>query len=395
MKTQKWFYVLMAAAVLFIAGVTSADAREGRSFQAGRLSVMTQNLYVGGDILLPLSATSPEDFLEKAALVIGQILTTDYPQRAMKLAELIGAERPHLVGLQEVYVIRLCLDPALTICPVDLDYLDILLANLNAEEALYTAAASVTNIDLAGLPAVLPDGTPIFVGLTDRDVIIARADVETRNPVGENFAAALPVDNPLLPGFDRVLRGYTMVDATVKGREYRFVNTHLEVSGGGSELGPFFRAVQAAQAAELATVLGADDHVQVVVGDFNSSAEDGPFVDCLVPDGSGGFVPDFCPTPYYVMGLASYIDVWNERRGPWIDGDTCCQDTLLDNPVSDLNERIDLVWVRQAPDHYGGPVVRGVRADVIGEEEGDRTLGGLWPSDHAGVSAAMTLRVPR
>ncbi len=394
MKMPKWFFLLFAASLLFIAGVSGVQAKDGRSFRAGQLTVMTQNLYVGGDILLPLSATSPEDFQEKAALVIGQILATDFPQRAMKLAELIGAERPHLVGLQEVYVIRLCLDPALTVCPIDLDYLEILLANLNADGPLYREASSVTNIDLAGLPAVLPDGTPIFVSLTDRDVIIARSDVETSNPVGEHFTAALPVDNPLLPGFDRVLRGYTWVDAVVKGREYRFVNTHLEVSGGG-DLGPFFRAVQAAQAVELATVLQADDHVQVLVGDFNSSAEDGPFVDCLVPDGSGGFVPEFCPTPYYVISNSAYIDVWTQRRGPWMDGDTCCQDTLLDNPVSDLQERIDLVWVRQAPDHYGGPVVRGVRADVIGEEEADRTPGGLWPSDHAGVSADMTLRVPR
>lgn len=395
MKIPKWFFLLFAAALVFVAGVTSVEADNFRKFRAGQLTVMTQNLYVGGDILLPLSATSPEDFQEKAALVIEQILTTDYPQRAMKLAALISEERPHLVGLQEVYVIRLCVDSALQNCPVDLDYLDILLANLNADEPLYREASTVTNIDLQGLPANLPDGTPIYVVLTDRDVIIARDDVETRNPFSANFTVGLPVDNPLLPGFDEVLRGYTMVEATVRGRDYRFVNTHLEVSGGSDPLGPFFRAVQFAQATELAAVLQGDDHVQVVVGDFNSSPDDGPLADCLVPDGSGGFVPALCPTPYYVMSQATYIDVWNERGGPWSPGYTCCQDTLLDNPVSDLEERIDLIWVRQAPDHYGGPAVRGVRADVIGEEPDDKTIGGLWPSDHAGVSAGMTLRTPR
>jgi hypothetical protein len=349
---------------------------------------MTQNLYVGGDILLPLSVP-PEEFPEAAALVIEQILTTDFTQRATKLAELIAAERPHLVGLQEVYVIRLCIDPGLQICPVDLDYLDLLLADLNADEALYREASTVTNIDLQGLPASLPDGTPVYVVLTDRDVIIARDDVETRNPFSANFTVGLPVDNPLLPGFDKVLRGYTMVEATVRGRDYRFVNTHLEVSGGSDPLGAAFRAVQFAQATELTAVLQGDDHVQVVVGDFNSSPDDGPIVTCAVPGG-------FCPTPYSVMSQATYIDVWNERGGPWSPGYTCCQDTLLDNPVSDLGERIDLIWVRQAPDHYGGPAVRGVRADVIGEEPGDKTvIDQLWPSDHAGVSAGMTLRVPR
>ena len=394
MKFPKWFLLLFTAALLFLAGVGSVDAGDFRKFRAGQLTVMTQNLYVGGDILLPLSVP-PEDFADAAALVVSQILTTDYPQRAMKLAELIREERPHLVGLQEVYVIRLCLDKALTQCPIDLDYLDILLANLNANGTLYREAASVTNIDLAGLPASLPNGTPVHVVLTDRDVTIARKDVETRNPVAKNFDAALPVSNPLLPGFDKVLRGYTAVEATVRGRDYRFVNTHLEVSGGG-ELGPFFRAIQAAQTAELIRFLYADDNVQVVVGDFNSSPDDGPLVDCAIPDGVGGVILTDCPTPYYLMGQATYVDVWLERRGRWSPGYTCCQDTLLDNRVSQLDERIDLIWVRQAPDHYGGPVVRGVRADVIGEEPGDRTaIDQLWPSDHAGVSAGMTLRVPR
>ncbi len=401
MKIPKWSFLLFAAALLFFAGVTSVDADNYRKFRAGQLTVMTQNLYVGGDILLPLSATSPEDFQEKAALVISQILTTDYPQRAMKLAELISAERPHLVGLQEVYIIKVCFDRALTNCLVDLDYLDILLDNLNEGGPLYSEAASITNIDLGPLPVSLPqqDGTPVsaFVALTDRDVTIARDDVDTRNPAAANFDAGLPVNIPFLPDFDKVLRGYTAVEATVRGRDYRFVNTHLEVGGGSTaEQTLFFRAIQAAQAAELVEFLYADDHVQVVVGDFNSGPDDGPFVDCLIPDGTGGFIVASCPTPYSVMAQATYIDVWNERGGPWSPGYTCCQDVLLDNAVSKLDERIDLIWVRQAPDHYGGPAVRGVRAHVIGEEPDDKTVvEQLWPSDHAGVSAGMTLRTPR
>lgn len=392
MKHPRSLFFLLTAVLLFFAGISTVAADGHRTFRAGQLKVMTQNLYVGGDILLPLSATSPADFQAKAAEVIGQILTTDYSERAMKLAELIAAEQPHLVGLQEVYVIRLCLQAAPSICPVDLDYLDILLAELDAEGQRYRRASSVTNIDLRNLPANLPDGTPVLVTLTDRDVIIARRDVATRNPVGENFAAGLILEDSPIPGFDKVLRGYTMVDATVRGRDYLFVNTHLEISGGGN---PFFQAVQFAQATELAAVLQADDHVQIVVGDFNSSTDDGAEVDCALPDGSGGFKFGRCFTPYYIMGQATYIDVWNERGGRWSAGYTCCQDTLLDNAVSGLDERIDLIWVRKAPDHYGGPVVRGVRADVIGEEPKDKTISGLWPSDHAGVSARMTLRVPR
>jgi len=33
----------------------------------------------------------------------------------------------------------------------------------------------------------------------------------------------------------------------------------------------------------------------------------------------------------------------------------------------------------------------GVHATVVGDESADRTPSGLWPSDHAGVVASLTL----
>jgi hypothetical protein len=56
----------------------------------------------------------------------------------------------------------------------------------------------------------------------------------------------------------------------------------------------------------------------------------------------------------------------------------------LRNPSPTLTKRVDLVLTR------GG--FETVSADVLGEEPGDRTPSGLWPSDHAGVVA--TLRLP-
>lgn len=383
------------AALTFVAGAADAG-KPLRQFQAGPLNVMTQNLYVGGDILLPLSVP-PEEFEEAAALVIQQIIATNFPERAMTLADEMLAQRPDLIGLQEVYVVRVCLEIAPTICPLDQDYLELLLDNLNADGPLYREASTVTNISLADLPATLPDGTAVLVSLIDRDVILARAGVATRNPVSANFVARLPVDNPALPPGFAVIRGYTMVDATVAGREYRFLNTHLEVTAAGSPLEPVFRAVQAAQALELVGPGGplfGDDHTQVVVGDFNSDPFDGPMVFCVIPT-PGGPMPSMCPTPYAVLSNFNYVDTWLERGGAWELGLTCCQAALLDNEESELYERVDLTWVRPAPDHYGGPVVRGVRAEVVGDEIADKTPSGLWPSDHAGVATRMILRSPR
>ena len=305
-------------------------------------------------------------------------------------------QRPDLIGLQEAYVVKVCPKGAPeTFCLVDQDYLDILLDNLNANGTKYRVASQVTNIDLT-LEVTPPELPPLLVTLTDRDVILARSDVQTHDPVSGNYTARLPV--PDLPGFS-VMRGWTMVDAVVAGREYRFLNTHLEVSAAGSPEEPVFRALQFCQAMELVAddgPLGGDRHVQVVVGDFNSDPSEGPLVTCAFPDGSGGFVVTPCATPYAVLANARFVDTWLERGGRWSIGYTCCQATLLDNPEPSLEERIDHVFMRPAPDHFGGPYVRGVRAELVGDEVADRTpVSGLWPSDHAGVSTSMVLRVPR
>ena len=396
MNTSKRLAIgLLAIGLLLSFGaVTRAD--DQNELRAGPLKVVTQNLYVGGDILLPLSVP-PDQFPQAAAEVIAQILDTNYPERAMRLAELMRHEWPHLVGLQEVYEIKVCFDTAQTTCLIDQDYLEILLDNLNDRFETYREVATVTNIVLENLPAVLPTvpPVPVYVSITDRDVILAHRFVQTGNPVTGNYQAALPVNNPLLPGFS-VLRGYAMVDAVVTGRPYRFVNTHLEVTGAGSALEPFFRAVQAGQALELAALLQQEDQTLVVVGDFNSDPLDGPFVDCAVPDGMGGVTFTSCPTPYAVLTQAGYTDTWLYRNGPFEFGYTCCQATLLDNELSQLDERVDLIWAMPATDYAGAPFLVNVRANVIGADDSDKTApGGLWPSDHAGVAARLILRTPK
>lgn len=398
---KRGLVVGLVTAVLLLAASTAAQADGRQHFRAGPLRVVTQNLYVGGDIFLPF--TPGVDFDEAAAEVIGQILSTNYPERAIEQAEQIRSKWPHLVGLQEVYKIKVCYDPAQTVCLINQDYLEILLDNLNAHWPMYREVVSVTNIDIQNLEAELPGGTPIYVSITDRDVTLAHRWVRTKNPYASNFGVGLPLGN-VLPGFV-VLRGYTMIDALVWGREYRFVNTHIETKGQGTDAEGIFRAVQAAQVTELLSVLAADDHVQIVVGDFNSDPfdglADGYQVDCLVPDENGVLFPAKCPTPYGLMSVFNpfgtpFIDVWLERRGPYELGNTCCQDTLLDNEFSVLYERVDQVWARPAPNHYGPWFLRNVRAERLGEEPVDKTVpSGLWPSDHAGVAARMIVRLPK
>jgi hypothetical protein len=82
---------------------------------------------------------------------------------------------------------------------------------------------------------------------------------------------------------------------------------------------------------------------------------------------------------YGVLQAGGFVDAWSDGIGL-----TCCHAVDLHDPSPTLTKRIDLVLTR------GG--FETVVAEVVGQEPGDRTPSGLWPSDHAGVVA--TLRVP-
>lgn len=349
-----------------------------RTDRSGRIEVMTRNLYVGADIFRVFDATSPDEVPLLVTDVLQTVFATDFPSRAEALADEIARYRPHLIGLQEAELLRVQSpgdflignpQPAETVL---FDYLDILLADLAARGLDYRAVAVVENADVevpfvAGVVGGVPQLDDVRV--TDRDVILARGDVATADALAANYSAALPVDLGFL-SFD-YLRGYTAVDATVHGRTVRFVNTHLETTA-------FTPLIQAAQAQELLALVADETVPVIVVGDFNSAPED-PF-----------------PSAYAQLAAAGFVDTWLRRLGRPESGLTCCFSETLDDPAAELTQRIDLVWARPG---VGRPPFRDgvgpVRATVVGDALRDRTDGGLWPSDHAGVVSAMVLRTPR
>ncbi len=392
-------FAALAAALL----CTSALAGEakGKGGHAGRLSVMTQNLYVGANLFKILDG-APEEVPFTAAEIFGDIQVTDFRQRAEAIAKLVAQNRPHLIGLQEVSLVRTQCpddiifppnDPTPNATDVYADYLQILLDALEARGLEYEVAAFVENADIE-LPVanlgLLDCPYPLFdARLTDSDVILRRSDVEVSLSIGANYLANFPVPTPA--GTIEFTRGYTIVDASVHGRTYRFVNTHLEVSGN-----PFANGFQFAQAFELTATLDGlaaalGDEILIVVGDFNSDPDDGPLVDCMLPPTFT--VPGLCPTPYAVMAGNGYTDTWTVRNGAFDPGYTCCQDDLLMNAATWLDERIDHVWVRPPLAGAQGPnFLKAVHASVLGDRQKDRTADGLWPSDHASVVVDMTIR---
>jgi len=324
------------------------------------ITVMTRNVYVGADFGPVLAAPSLPAAFAAAGTVWGQVQATNFPERAEALADEIAEQQPTLIGLQEVSWFRSgpVFDPAAATSN-ELDFLDLLRDELLERGLSYAVVAESVVFD-EELP-IIEGGIPTMdLRLTDRDVILARTDLPTSqlklsNVQVGHFAARLQL--PLGPETISFDRGWMSVDAKVRGKTVRFINTHLE---------PDFPApaIQVLQGQELLAGPANTNLPVIMVGDFNSRA-----------DGSG--------TPTYANLIAAgFDDAWTQTR-PGDPGYTCCQDALLLNPVSQADERIDLLL-------YRGDV-QAASTDIVGENPADRTPSGLWPSDHAGVVGTLDL----
>lgn len=333
----------------------------GMMHRAGPLTIMTYNLYIGTDVDRVL-ASPPGEFDQRVQEALATFIATDYGERSGAIADVIMAANPHVIGLQEVWVIStqgISGVPDMTV-----DFLQILMAQLGARGLNYQVVAQETLTQLQ-----LPVGGG-GVGLVDSDALLIRGDVPFDDTEAVVYQAKLTV--PFGPTTLDILRGYTAADVSVGGKRYRVVNTHLEPKQPVPQ-------IQQAQAGELLAALeGARDPV-VVVGDLNSGPADADPA-----------------APYNQLRADRFADAWLKRipRGRRFDdpGHTCCQAADLRNVTSQLVERIDLIMVRNDFDFLPRSVVGPSRVEVVGDEQADRTTSGLWPSDHASVAA--TFRLP-
>ena len=355
-----------------VAGCGSDDDRD-------TLTVMTYNVYLGADtgglFSRLVAGAAPQQLLSDASELYRAMERTDFPLRAVAIAESIAAHEPHFVGLQEMILLRQ--DPSnFAVNPMPdaetevTDFREVLMQALEAEGVSYEIAAQVKNMDIElpmclaelsvclGDPAMIQDGR-----LTMFDVLLVRDDVEVSEPVQANYSVV--IGPPIVPL--AVQRGYVAVDATVSNRTYRVVSTHLEA---------FNPQVRDAQAAELTAVLAAEDLPVILLGDFNSS----PDIESGIDDQNA----------YLAVTEAGFVDMW--KGGPET-GFTCCQSADLTGE-NELSKRIDFVFVRNSSvpgaasfhTHVDDAFVVGDRpADRVGR--GDGAL--LWPSDHAGVGAVL------
>jgi endonuclease/exonuclease/phosphatase family metal-dependent hydrolase len=315
---------------------------------------MTQNLSYGAGTGLDLFAGAVNGDLWQ------HVQQTDFPSRAAAIAKEVAAAQPDLIGLQEATIWRT--GPLLgDATHLEYDFTQILIGALAARGLTYRAVATSTNADLS-FPADV-DGDLKTLRMTDQDVILARFKRGSRFAVlttsHGNYDATFHLNVPVL-GDEPFTRGWAAVDvrAGAAGRPFRFVTTHLDA---------FDSAVRDAQAQELLAGPASSLKVPVLVaGDFNAIPGSAPFTD---------------------MTHAGFADAWPALHGS-APGYTGTQSDTLDNPTSQLSERIDAVFLR-------GSRTGVLAADTIGDTPADKTPAGLWPSDHAGVTATISLNRPR
>jgi endonuclease/exonuclease/phosphatase family metal-dependent hydrolase len=316
---------------------------------------MTRNLYFGADLEPVLGATTPEDFLAALLGAFAQAQGSNFPLRMDAVAGEIADSGAVLVGMQEVATWSV--DGV-----VVADFTELVIQGLADRGLRYEAVAVAPGFQFAApIPGV---GT---AGLAISDVILARTDLspselKLRNAQTGNYVAQVVLSTPL--GQLPFPRQWAAIDAKVRGKQFRFVSTHLE----SLDQGPY-AGIRQAQADELLTSptspLNTTRQPVVLVGDFNSEVTDaGDAVDLFLS--------------------AGFTDAWAAAgTGP---GYTFGHDPDLAEPSDGLDDsRIDFVTVR------GTPVVEGVSVvdTSLDPSPADRPL---WPSDHGGLVATLELK---
>ena len=321
-----------------------------------RVTVMTQNLYVGADLDAVIPALISSDATDDIPALLGALATEDttsFPARAGAVAAAIAKYRPDVVGLQEVSEIHVDLSAFGLPYAFNEDFLPILMDSLAARGLHYTVAGVVPSLEAAPAPGE---------HMTDNDELLVNLDRATI----ESQAGRLYTYNigTVASGVD-MLSAFVAVAARIDGRLYWFASTHLE----SDVLGQYLNELRAVQAAELAAVLG-DATPAFIMGDLN--------------DDPGSLM-------YRVFQQAGFQDIWAELR-PGEIGYTNAHLLNLSNTIAPFDRRIDFIFARGMGHPVAGMQGQITRVGMLPSDRVDGPYYKIWASDHAGLVA--TLQTP-
>lgn len=386
------FFALIGALLLTAAFAPAiADAAKKKK-KSAKVTVMTRNVYLGADLGPAIGAPSLAEAVDGAGEIYNELVSTNFPERAVPLGKEILKAKPHLVGLQEVALWRVQEPGDLgwtesggvgtPATEVKYDFLDLLMDQIKSdykvvgvqEEFDAELPADTDGSDATGDPLF---GSELDARLTMRDVILVRKGSKVKakkksvemgqfqNKFTANVGGAeIEAD-----------RGWLSVEAKykknkkTKPNKFRFVNTHLEAFGDPK--------IREQQAMELFNGQGYGEgplntkKKVVLVGDLNSGLPDPHNIGA---GGGGSGDPDD------TLAFEALVDFGMQDRGAV---QSCCYPDIFD-PASTLTHTVDHVMVK--------PKAKLLKSYVTGNKASERTPSGLWPSDHGGVVSKLKLK---
>ncbi len=346
------------------------------SAEAQTVTVMTRNVFLGADLSPAIEAPGIPQAIDGAGTVWNELQSTKFAERVIPLAREIKASKADLVGLQEVALWRKQTPsdggaPPISPIPgataattVELDFLALLRTQLGSsykvvvvqEEFDAELPVDADASDATGTGPLAGSGADFDARLTMRDVILVRKGSKVK--LGKTRTGHFKTRyEPDVGGLKiPVDRGWASVEARVGKQKFRFVNTHLEAFGDTK--------IREAQAKELTKgPLKAKGQV-VLVGDLNSGIKRHN-----EPEKPGDDLA------FRALAKFGFKDNGAVQ--------SCCYPNLFD-PAALFDHTVDHVLSK--------PGLKTVRATVTGNDRGERTPSGLWPSDHGGVVSRLRLR---
>ncbi|WP_157265266.1 hypothetical protein [Azohydromonas aeria] len=365
--------LLALAAVLAALPAPAQDRPAGPdSGSAPPLRLLTWDAGAGTTWTPLYFAVDVDSYVAGAGQVLREVRATRPQARMHALAAHIAEAAPEVAAVQALGRWSVgARSPGLHCGPMRLesDMLAALQHGLRQRGVPYRVAVQATQFALPPMPAQLAPGLRRCVQVTERNVILVRADLP-RGRGGWHNPQSGRLDAPALPPTALAPRGTAQLGVWPGGRAWASVDVRWH--------GRLLRVVTA-QLAHLDPFMPHERRFDGELLRAMAGASPLPVALALSSHGSAGPPPDAVYADFLAEG---FRDAWTQAR-PGTGGATCCQAPSMDNAESLLSRRADLVWLRGA--------VRAVDAALLGAAPLRPDGAGLWPSDHAGVLATLKL----
>ena len=362
---MKLRYAAVAAALVVLAVPAGASAAKDKKHE---VTVMSRNIYLGSDLGPAINAPTIEQAIDGAGQIYNEVVRTNFPERAVSLANEIKSAKADLVGVQEAALWQQQVPSDLGGPPIGpgtipasdeaYDFRDLLMDQLGSKYRIVNDQEEFTGELPADIDANDSTGTvggaDLDFRLTMHDLIIARKGVKTSKNKRGHYETRFETSIGGIPVFAD--RGWVSTQAEVDGAKFRFVNTHLEAFGDAS--------IRVAQAKELVSGPAKSKKHVVLTGDMNSDKDD--------TNGAEG--------AYQAIRKAGFI----ERQ---VKGGTSGHDDSLTDPndQGEFRRTIDFVFVNDKDVKLDKS-----RSAITGRDDPtEMTPSGLWASDHAGVVSSL------